>query len=130
MKKAICIIIMLGMIAFEAVAFSANAGVIRGNQARCIDAAKRIGELDGVEQAVVMKHRGRIIAGVRCNSRCAEQVSKQSESIIKGLFPLINGCRVEAENENARKIIEFSYFLDTDIKRSIQNGRFEFLWNI
>ncbi len=130
-KKFLSYFIIILLIAFSTVAALANqAGTQNGNNRRCLDAAKRIGEIEGVDTVVVLKNKGRILAGVRCSDASTEFVRIKSQNIVKGLFPAAKGCRIEVENEVAEKIIELSYFVDADINNSVLESRFEFLWNI
>ena len=123
--------IIILIIVFSAVVTLANVEVTEnGNSKRCLDAAKRIGEIEGVDTVVVLKNKGRILAGVRCGDEPRGFVTLKSQSIVKGLFPSAKGCRIEVENETAEKIIELSYFVDADMAKSVLESRFEFLWNI
>lgn len=125
MKKLCCFILTILLIT---VVLSANYGDVRGNNKRCIDAAERISNLGGVDSVAVLKMQGRILAGIRLDKEDAV-ISNKIKSILNGVFPDIKDFQIEVSNSKAEQIIELSYFADSDMQKSILDGRFEFLWN-
>ena len=125
MKKFCCFILIILLVTL---AISASYGSVRGNNRRCIDAAQRISNLGGVDAVAVLKLHDRILAGVRLEKEDSA-MSNKIASILNGLFPDIRECRIEVSNTKAEQIIELSYFADTDMRKGILDGRFEFLWN-
>lgn len=125
MKKIFCFVLI---ILFGTAVFSANSGTLRGNNVRCVDAAERISRLDGVDTVAVLKMQERILAGVRLVGENTE-TSNKINSILKGLFPGTRDLRIEISNEVAERIIELSYFADSDMQQNVLEGRFEFLWS-
>ncbi len=125
MKKLCCFVLVILLIT---VVFSANSGNTRGNNKRCIDAAQRISNLDGVNAVAVLKLEDRILAGVRLDRENMETTNK-IKSILNGLFPGSKNLQIEVSNSKAEQIIELSYFADSDMHKDTIQGRFEFLWN-
>ena len=125
MKKLCCFILIIVLIT---VVFSANYGSIRGNNKRCMDAAQRISNLNGIDAVAVLKRQDRILAGIRLDKEDAA-ISNKVRSILNGLFPNIKEFQIEVSNGKAEQIIELSYFADSDMQKSVIDGRFEFLWN-
>lgn len=125
MKKLCCFVLIILLIT---VVLSANYGNIRGNNKRCIDAARRISGLNGVDAVAVLKLQDRILAGIRLDKDDAA-ISNKIRSILNGLFPNARNLQIEVSNSKAEQIIELSYFADSDMQKNIIEGRFEFLWN-
>ncbi len=125
MKKFCCLVLVIVLIT---VVFSANSGNTRGNNKRCIDAAQRISNLDGVDAVAVLKLEDRILAGVRLDRENMATTNK-IKSILNGLFRSSKDLQIEVSNSKAEQIIELSYFADSDMQKNVIKGRFEFLWN-
>ena len=100
----------------------------RGNDRSSIDAARRIAELDGVKEAAVLSLDECVLAGISVmeNTDC-EELCIQTEKILKASFPDAETYRTEAGDEWAEKVIELSFYLDTNISPRILKKRFMYL---
>lgn len=100
----------------------------RGNDRSSIDAARRIAELDGVKEAAVLSLDECVLAGISVmeNTDC-EELCIQTEKILKASFPGAETYRTEAGDEWAEKVIELSFYLDTNISPRILKKRFMYL---
>ncbi len=125
MKRLCCFVFVILLVT---VVLSANYGNVRGNNKRCIDAAQRISNLDGVDAVAVLRLRDRILAGIRLDAE-NQETSNKITSILNGLFPGVKDLQIEVANDKAERIIDLSYFADSDMKKNIVEGRFEFLWD-
>ena len=102
----------------------------RGNDELHIKVAKGISVLDGVRDAAVLSHKGKIIVGIRTEDEAkTDAISLYAEKVLKKAFLNEGEFKIFVGDENAQKVVELSFYLDSDMDREILEKRFEFLAN-
>lgn len=100
----------------------------RGNDKVHIAAARQISALDGVDGAAVLSREGRVLAGVTLLTDAdGEYINEKAGEILKKAFPKAEEFSLFTGDANARKVVELSLCLDTDMKKKLLKQRFDFL---
>lgn len=131
MKKIyFCLFFALLVFLIQNVLARGNALKERGNDELHISVAKGISALEGVRDAAVLSHNGKTIVGIRTEEGTrAEAIALYTEKVLKKSFVNSGDIKIFVGDETAQKIVELSFYLDTDMDRQVLEKRFDFLAN-
>jgi len=99
----------------------------RYNDDTHIKAARKISELEGVIESAVISCDGKILVGIRVFDNAENsQIQSSASYILEKFFRQDNEIHIETGNDNAKKIIELSLYLETDMNKKVLRQRFDF----
>ncbi len=102
----------------------------RDNDELHISVAKGISTLDGVRDAAVLSHKGKTIVGIRTEDGTrTEAITLYTEKVLKKAFANSRDIKIFVGDETAQRVVELSFYLDTDMDRQVLEKRFDFLAN-
>ncbi len=128
MNKKIFVTIFILIILCVSARAARKYDVERGNDKKHIDAARQISVIEGVESAAVLSCDGRVLAGIRLLSEVdGEEIFASAEAVLKNTFPKAKEFSIFTDDENARKVVELSLCLETNMKKKLLLQRFDFL---
>ncbi|MBQ7097751.1 MAG: hypothetical protein IJN96_06695 [Clostridia bacterium] len=100
----------------------------KGNDAKNVDAAKTISELESVRSVAVMSDRGVVIAGLKLDDEVFEQeVCSGTLEILREKFPGEDCYIVGADEKWADDVIELCLYTDSGMDKDILEKRFNYL---
>ena len=103
-------------------------GDAKGNDAKNVDAAKTISELESVRSVAVMSERGVVIAGLKLDDEVFEQeVCSGTLEILREKFPGEDCYIVGADEKWADDVIELCLYTDSGMDKEILEKRFNYL---
>ena len=99
------------------------------NNEESLYAVRKIAQIKGVCEAAVICRGNKAIAGVRLDMPVDEsKVYSRALTAVKTSLPRAKHIVVEVETDKAYDIIELSYCIDTDMKKSVLKRRFNYLF--
>ena len=131
MKKIIAVIFCIAVFALVGCGENEEQiiqGDAKGNDAKNVDAAKIISELEAVRSVAVMSESGVVIAGLKLDDEVFEQeVCSGTLEILREKFPDKDCYIVGADEKWADDVIELCLYTDSGMDKDILEKRFNYL---